>query len=349
MIDDSKTPINESVRYSDSDAEEPPSLPTRRPPGEGKAVWHSRINEYREACRARIRRAMIVRRELKEWDIEHKHDPAYCDRVRELKWAPGAAVEAALSRERKRAEGKGQITAMEVDEEGDDEGSGVRNREGKGALRTSALETKASCHITTLSPTISPPNSFSETRFFVAIHEKLDEKYVRRADGEEGGGEGGEFWRVNVAVHMWRFPFFQFGVEDQTNAPVNIGLYDTEGLLAPETCGALDDPEILLESQMREQEVCIHDRHFSPNNCVILVDRAAAYASFFLLASYDDRRVISFHILPIQERVARALEGVTSTASHVEVVLESLVQSRTHAVRLIGEKLSGLIHPFLGF
>jgi len=100
----------------------------------------------------------------------------------------------------------------------------------------------------------------------------------------------------------------------------------------------------------RRVGITIHEQHFSPNNCAVFLDPSAPFASFFLLCVRGNRRILTFHVVPIARDVSRRLDEILHTATHLEVVLASLEEEqRFQQLRGLGASLSAIVKPYLGF
>mmetsp|Transcript_25576 Transcript_25576/g.41264 ORF Transcript_25576/g.41264 Transcript_25576/m.41264 type:complete len:714 (-) Transcript_25576:92-2233(-) len=198
---------------------------------------------------------------------------------------------------------------------------------------------------TAASASVAPSRFSGETQFFVVIHQKVDEKSGR--DEEGAAMEMGSI-RLNVVPHLWAFSDCTFGEEDNEDAEIDIGIFNAHGLAFPE--GSEENVDHLLPEVLRRVGITIHEQHFSPNNCAVFLDPSAPFASFFLLCVRGNRRILTFHVVPIARDVSRRLDEILHTATHLEVVLASLEEEqRFQQLRGLGASLSAIVKPYLGF
>lgn len=361
-------------RFSDSDQEEPVEAPSTRARDETKAEWHHRHAEFRNWNLARIRRAMDLRQCYYEWDKENKHSVQHATRTREQKWRSRELerkqrVGGAETREEEHSAERDDTNDMGGRVETDDEyggdakvpprrESGVDARDGGGGANPH-LGRQDSEDSAVASEGAGEFWAPLESEFYIVIHQRVDEKKCGAAAGdvaaaphpdgksEDPAADGGvrQGWRINAVPHMWTFPDCAMDVEDNEMCDIRIGVFDAHGLVRNQ--GTLS--ECLLPGRMRTQNINIHDQHFSPNNCAITIDPTQPYASFFMLCTRRNRRVLSYHVLPIQRGVADRVGAVLGQAQHLEVVLSTLEADSAQPCRALAERLGGVIKPFLGF
>eukprot|EP01125_Pyxidicula_operculata_P011874 TRINITY_DN3886_c0_g1_i1.p1 TRINITY_DN3886_c0_g1~~TRINITY_DN3886_c0_g1_i1.p1 ORF type:complete len:126 (+),score=17.74 TRINITY_DN3886_c0_g1_i1:546-923(+) len=105
-----------------------------------------------------------------------------------------------------------------------------------------------------------------------------------------------------------------------------MGLFEAKGILPVHQ--DINDGGIDINNTS-DRTVCMHDISFSPANAQFQMNDNCQVASFFSVAYYNYRLVISYHVLPILEtenynNFLKALEHTDNTSDLVQLINQTL-------------------------
>jgi len=93
--------------------------------------------------------------------------------------------------------------------------------------------------------------------------------------------------------------------------------------------------------------VGMHHQRFSPPNAQMLLERGANIHSFFALAQFDTRQVISYHVFPGNDRVEKELTDLVYNSEDLADVIVGLLGADQKALHNVGTALCKIFEAFL--
>lgn len=76
--------------------------------------------------------------------------------------------------------------------------------------------------------------------------------------------------------------------------------------------------------EMDERTACIHSMLFSPENCQFQVEYENEIAFFFSYCVFNERSVLCFHVIPLNEEKENQLRKLSSQSNYVGQLIEEL-------------------------
>jgi hypothetical protein len=142
------------------------------------------------------------------------------------------------------------------------------------------------------------------------IHDRID--FGRRDHYAPRDGSLEDRYRrnaVNLVTHPWVFRGKPWREDININQRVYMGIFNQVGLMEPRSSEPLGgsgnsgvasswSPSLPWDT-LRSQDVVMHNCHFSPNNCLVHLDDASPYHSWFSVVHHEGRYVAHhLHINP---------------------------------------------------
>eukprot|EP00808_Paulinella_micropora_P018242 g3878.t1 len=159
-------------------------------------------------------------------------------------------------------------------------------------------------------------------QFLLIVHDLL---LTEEGDSGKDGEESRRI--VNIVPHPWVFQDLPFASDIEATRNIGIGLFECEGISYPsfvESEGAAEASGVAPIGRMATRSISLHDMSFSPDNCQILLVEAHQVYWFYSVLCFEDRRLVTFHVIPGNIASQTLLKGLAARAQYVESFLYGL-------------------------
>lgn len=126
---------------------------------------------------------------------------------------------------------------------------------------------------------------------------------------------------VNIIYHPWLFKKEDI---DETYCQTRIfkaGVFNYYGI-QPAHLDLMDGG--MPFDDMDDRTACIHSMLFSPENCQFQVEYEKEVSFFFSYCVFDERAVLCFHVVPLNEEKENQLRKLSSDSKYVGQLIEEL-------------------------
>eukprot|EP00455_Lapot_gusevi_P006620 TRINITY_DN12826_c0_g1_i1.p1 TRINITY_DN12826_c0_g1~~TRINITY_DN12826_c0_g1_i1.p1 ORF type:complete len:271 (+),score=17.51 TRINITY_DN12826_c0_g1_i1:58-870(+) len=156
----------------------------------------------------------------------------------------------------------------------------------------------------------------NEVRFFISILKQPTRGPCQHFTCES-------FSEMNLMFHAWCFPDAPFEPSTVVNEVVMMGVFDTHGI-APAHQNVVETAAGMSFDRFSAKDVCMHYQCFSPCNAQVSLQDDVDFHHFFAAAKHENRRVITFFVMPANERTDSELENAISSSPDLATLVSQL-------------------------